>query len=322
MKTLTIPLPTTRAWHAMVLLAAWLMMLPWAATADDAGPQFAEMAGGTDALADRVVLVTGSTDGMGRELAHALGALGAHVIVHGRNRERGEAVVAAIEDQGRGSAEFIAADFASLDAVQAFADEVRSRHDRLHLLVNNAGIWRSGDDDGPRQESEDGHELVFAVNYLSHYLLTHELATLLEAGAPSRVVNVASRAQTPIDFEDPMLERDFSEGRAYAQSKLAQILFTIDLAPEFEDRGITVNSLHPASLMDTTMVRQAGVSPRATVDEGLTATMQLAVSPDLEGRTGLYFEGLDEARADDQAYDAEARRKLRALSDRLTGRAD
>lgn len=301
-------------------LGAALVLLVAGPAAAGEEPRFADMAGGADALSGKTALVTGSTDGMGRELAKSLAELGAHVIVHGRNRERGEAVVAAIEQAGRGSAEFIAADFASLEQVQEFADAVRNRHERLHLLINTAGIWRSSEDDGPRRESEDGHELVFAVNYLSHYLLTHELAPLLEAAAPSRVVNVASRAQAAIDFDDPMLEDDFSEGRAYAQSKLAQVLFTIDLAPQFEERGITVNSLHPASLMDTTMVRQAGVSPRATVDEGLTATMQLAVSPELEGRTGLYFEGLDEARADDQAYDADARRRLRVLSDSLTGR--
>src|SRR5690606_3268882 len=151
--------------------------------------------------------------------------LGAHVIVHGRNRERGEAVVAEIRQRGKGSARFYAADFASLQAVRDLAEAIRNDYERLDVLVNNAGVWNRGG----RQVSADGHELHFAVNYLAGFLLTHELLPLITDAAPSRIVNVASIAQSPIDFDDVMLERPGSASRGYGQSKLAQILFTMDL---------------------------------------------------------------------------------------------
>lgn len=266
-------------------------------------------------MSGKTALVTGSTDGLGREVAMRLGALGATVIIHGRDRERGNEVVRELES-GPGSAVFYRADFGSLDAVRDLADTVLERHDRLDLLVNNAGIWTDGSD--ARRTSDDGHELIFQVNYLAGYLLTHRLLPLLEQSTPARVVNVASAAQQPIDFDDVMLTHDFSASRAYSQSKLAQILFTMDLAEELEGSGVTVNSLHPATLMDTSMVEEAGAQPRSTVDEGADAVMQLAASPELEGRTGLYFNGLEEARANAQAYDEEARARLRALSVELT----
>lgn len=272
---------------------------------------------GTATLSGKTALVTGSTDGLGREVAKRLAALGATVIVHGRNRERGAEVVASIEGDGRGSAVFYQADLASLDEVRALAETIRANHERLDILINNAGIWTDGDD--ARRTSADGHELIFAVNYLAGYLLTHSLLPLLERSAPARIVNVASLAQQPIDFDDVMLTREFSPARAYAQSKLAQVLATVDLADELPADRVTVNSLHPATLMDTTMVEKAGATPRSTVDEGADAVMQLAVSPALAGRSGLYFNGMNEARANAQAYDPDALAKLRVLSRELTG---
>jgi NAD(P)-dependent dehydrogenase (short-subunit alcohol dehydrogenase family) len=160
------------------------------------------------------------------------------------------------------------------------------------------------------------------VNYLAGFLLTHLLLPTIRAGAPARIVNVASAGQSPIDFDDVMLTRGYSGGRAYTQSKLAQVMMTFDLARELAGTGITVNCLHPATYMDTTMVRQAGTTPISTVEEGADAILNLAVSPALEGRTGLYFNRLQEARADAQTYDPAARRQLRALSLRLTGLAE
>lgn len=270
----------------------------------------------TDAmLAGKTVLVTGSTDGLGREVARRLGALGATVIVHGRNMERGRQVVASIESDG-GAAVFYPADLGSLAEVERLAETVRANHARLDILINNAGIWTEGSD--ARRASADGHELTFAVNYLSHFLLTHALLPLIEQSAPARIINVASAAQQALDFDDVMLTEGFSATRAYSQSKLAQVLFTIDLAESLEGSGVTVNSLHPATLMDTSMVREAGIGARSTVDEGADAVMQLAVSPELEGVSGAYFNGLERARARGQAYDDEARAKLRALSFELT----
>lgn len=266
-------------------------------------------------LKESTVVITGSTDGVGRVVAQRLGTTGAKVFVHGRDKERGEKVVSAIKAKG-GKAEFIAADLSSLAETRSLADKVRAKTDRLDILINNAGI---GTANATRQTSADGYELRFAVNYLAGFLLTGLLLPLLKASAPSRIVFVASAGQQAIDFDDVMLEHGYSGMRAYCQSKLAQIIFTVDLANELKGTGVTVNSLHPATYMNTTMVRQAGVSPVSTVEQGADAILNLATSPAVEGRSGLYFNGLKESRADAQAYDAEAQQSLRQLSLELTG---
>ncbi|TAN02348.1 MAG: SDR family NAD(P)-dependent oxidoreductase [Rhizobiaceae bacterium] len=268
-------------------------------------------------LKNKVALVTGSTDGVGRLVARRLAADGARVFVHGRDKTRGESLVAAIEAEG-GKAEFLATDFSSLAEVHRLAETVRSRTNRLHLLINNAGVGTNSGGPG-RRTSADGYELRFAVNYLAGFLLTSLLLPLMKDSAPARIVNVASAGQQAIDFDDVMLERGYSGVRAYCQSKLAQILSTIDLAVRLEGTRVTVNSLHPASYMNTTMVRDAGVEPWSTVEEGAEAILNLATSPALEGRSGLYFDGLREVRANAQAYDAAAPQKLRELSLALTG---
>ena len=277
----------------------------WALTAAAADAQSVPEPG------QQVALITGSTSGLGRELALRLGAAGTHVIVHGRNRARGMEVVAAIESAG-GSARFYAADLASLEQVRSFGEAVLDDYDKLDLLINNAGIAFAQE----RSVSEDGHELHFQVNYLSHFLLTQMFLPRIRESAPSRIVNVSSGAQQAIDFDDVMLEHNFTGGRAYAQSKLAQVLHTFDLAEELDGTGVIVNALHPATLMDTPMVLNAGVTPRATIEEGANAVMQLATSPDIG--SGGYFTGLRPTRANAQAYDAEARARLKRLSEQLT----
>ncbi len=258
-----------------------------------------------------VAMVTGSTQGLGEEVAVRLGAMGYHVIVHGRNAERGEAVVAAIEAEG-GNAEFRPADFLELDQVHSLADGILNDFDRLDLLINNAGI---GSADGDMERTVDGIEPVLQVNYLAHFLLTEKLLPLLKAATPSRIINVSSAAQAPIDFDDVMLEHweptEGEIGRPYAQSKLAQILHAFDLAERLEGSGVTINALHPATFMDTYMVRRAGIEPQATVGEGADAVMQLVTD---EVGSGHYFRDMEQTRAHDQAYDPEARRKLRELS--------
>lgn len=262
----------------------------------------------------KTVLVTGSTDGLGRELARALAAEGAHVIVHGRNVERGQALVEEITKAGKGTARFFAADFASLDAVKGFADSLAKQYPKLDLLVNNAGIGVFGDK--PRGTSADGHELQFAVNYLAGWVLVHRLRPALEAAAPSRAINVASLAAEPIDFSDVMLEQPGAHKRGYGQSKLAQVMMTAEIAPEFATRGITMIAVHPATMMNTTMVRGAGVAPRTTVDEGRDAVMSLIRSPKLAA--GAFYNGAKLATPHAQAADAEARARLRTLSAELT----
>jgi NAD(P)-dependent dehydrogenase (short-subunit alcohol dehydrogenase family) len=266
----------------------------------------------------KTALITGSTDGVGRYVAGRLAADGVRVIIHGRDRARGEAVVQQITKEG-GDARLLVADLSSLAEVRSLAEAVQRDSDGLDALINNAGSGTSG---ARRELSADGFELRFAVNYLAGFLLTRLLLPALESRPSSRIVNVASAGQQPIDFADVMLSHGYSGARAYRQSKLAQIMFTIDLAQELAGRSVAVNCLHPATFMDTTMVRLSGIQPISTVEEGGAAILQLVASPSLEGRSGLYFSGLHESRADPQAYDPEARAKLRALSFKLVGLAD
>ena len=268
----------------------------------------------------QTILITGSTDGVGRHVALELATVGATVLIHGRNRERAESLLGEIRKRGNNAAALYQADLSSLTEVRGLAAAICKDHERLDVLINNAGIGsRSGG--AQRRTSAESYELRFAVNYLAGFLLTRLLLPLIVASAPARIVNVASAGQYPIDFDDVMLTRGYDGGRAYAQSKLAQIMFTVDLAHELEGSGVTVNCLHPATYMDTTMVREAGASPMSTVDEGAAAILNLVRSPALEGRSGLYFDRQRESRANPQAYDAAARDRLRHLSLELTGRA-
>ena len=270
-------------------------------------------------LSDKTVLVTGSTDGLGRETARELARRGATVLVHGRDAGRVSEVNEEIRrDTGNEDVASYVADLSSLDQVRGLADDVEREVERLDALVNNAGVAPT-----TRELSADGYELAFAVNYLSHFLLTVLLLPLLERSAPSRIVNVASIGQAPLDFDDLMLERGFDGFRAYAQSKLAQIAFTFELAERLRERGVegvTVNALHPATLMDTKMVRETFGRTRSTVEEGVEATVRLVTDPNLEGVSGRYFDGLEESRADEQAYDLSARARLWEASERLTRR--
>jgi len=260
----------------------------------------------------KTILVTGSTDGVGRWMVSKLAAQGATVLVHGRNRARGERVVADIRNAG-GNATFYAADFASLAGVRALAETLQRDLDTLDVLVNNAGVGSAG---SSRETSRDGHELRFAVNYLSGFLLTRLLLPLLVRSAPARIVNVASVGQEAIDFHDVMLTRSYDPYRAYCQSKLAQVMFTFDLAEELNTKGVTVNCLHPATFMDTTMVREAGISPTSSVEDGGAAILNLVLSQD--GKTGGYYDRTLPSRANRQAYDRTARRRLSDLSFDLT----
>jgi NAD(P)-dependent dehydrogenase (short-subunit alcohol dehydrogenase family) len=266
----------------------------------------------------KTVLVTGSTDGVGRYVAAKLASAGAKVLIHGRDAGRGKALVDEIKRAGRGEAVFYQADLSSLAGARGLAEAVIADNGRLDIFISNAGIG-SQNEGPPRQVSADGHELRFAVNYLAGFLLVYRLLPLLKASAPSRIVNVASLGQHPIDFDDVMITKGYSGSRAYAQSKLSQIMFTIDLAEELKGTGITVNSLHPATYMNTTMVRAGGITPISTVEQGGEAILHLATGDDMAGKSGLFFNGINEARANPQAYDATARKRLRALSLELTG---
>ncbi len=253
-------------------------------------------------LAEQRILVTGSTDGLGRRVAAKLAQRGATVLIHGRDPAKVEAAVA-----DTGAADGLVADLADLDAVRGLAGQVGE----LDTLLNNAGVIVP-----ERRESADGHELTFAVNYLSHFLLTALL--LDDLREPARIVNVSSIGQAPVDFDDVMLERGYDAYGAYAQSKLAQVLFTVELAERLSGREITVNALHPATLMDTKMVRDSFGRSQSTVEQGVEATLRLIEDPVLDGVSGRFFDGMRESSAHDQAYDAAARRRLWDLSEQLT----
>jgi NAD(P)-dependent dehydrogenase (short-subunit alcohol dehydrogenase family) len=266
----------------------------------------------------KTVLVTGSTDGVGRYVAARLAAAGARVLIHGRDGARAKTLAEEIKRAGHAEPAFYQADLSSLAGSRQLAEAVLAEHKRLDVFISNAGI--GSQNQGPeRQTSADGYELRFAVNYLSGFLLAHLLLPLLKASAPSRIVNVASLGQHPIDFDDVMITRGYSGSRAYAQSKLSQIMFTIDLGDELKGAGVTVNALHPATYMNTTMVRAGGITPISTVEQGGEAILHLATGDDVAGKSGLFFNGMNQAQANPQAYDAAARRQLRALSLELTG---
>jgi len=289
-------------------------------TAEGDAPTSSPSGGGTvpKMLEGKTVLVTGSTDGLGKAVALKLAEMGARVLVHGRNAERGNALAESIKKDTAGCAAFYRADLSSLAEVRKLAESIRSDVKQIDILINNAGIGSANSEGSKQREvSADGYELRFAVNYLSGYLLTRLLLPTLVNSAPARIVNVASLAQNPIDFNNVMLEREYDGGRAYGQSKLAQIMFTQDLAEELAGKNVTANSLHPATYMDTSMVRSAGVQPRSSVEEGANAVVYLATSSDLKGRSGLFFNGKREMKANAQAYDVKARAQLKALSEKL-----
>ncbi|MBM4186338.1 MAG: SDR family NAD(P)-dependent oxidoreductase [Gemmatimonadetes bacterium] len=263
----------------------------------------------------QVILITGATSGLGREVAIRLAAGGAHVIVHGRDSARAAEVVTEIASTGKGSARFYTADFASNAEVRRFAEAVLRDYPRLNVLVNNAGVALNPPDRSP---TEQGVEYRMQVNYLSGVLLTRLLLPRLLASTPARIVNVSSLSASPIDFADVQMTKNFSPMRAYGQSKLAQVMFTFDLAAELAGKGITVNALHPATLMPTKMVKEAGLPVRSTIDDGAKALLRLILDPNV-GHGG-FFDSMNPAKAHAQAYDPEARAKLKKLSDELIAR--
>jgi len=272
------------------------------------------------ALEEQTILITGATDGLGRQVAEDLARRRAQIVVHGRSRERGEATVEAIRaTTGNDRVELALADLASLVQVRGLAADIRERFERLDVVVSNAGIGTRVPGDGARAESDDGYELRFAVNYLAGFLLTRELLDLLRRSAPARIVHVASAGQMPIDFDDVMLEDGYSGTRAYSQSKLAQIMFGIELAKRVAGDGVTVNSLHPATYMPTKIVFHARGEAVSALEEGVRATVRLVADPELDGVTGRYFDGEVESAPHSQAHDASARAQLHERSRQLTG---
>ena len=265
-------------------------------------------------LAEQTVLVTGATGGLGRALVQRLAEHDVRVVAHGRSEQRLAALADDVERATGRRVDTVAADLAGLAEVDRLADTVLERYDALHVLVNNAGVG-FGAPDGERETSADGIELRFAVNHLASYHLARRLAPLLRASAPARIVQVASAGQLALDPRDPLSETSYDGVSAYRRSKLAQVMATYDLAGDLVGTDVTVTALHPATFMDTTMVRESGRAPLSSVEEGLDATWRLVADDRLDGVSGLYFDGQVEGRTDPQADDPAARAWVRALSD-------
>lgn len=261
----------------------------------------------------KIVLVTGSSDGIGRLTAMELAKEGMNVLVHGRNAEKTNQVAGEIrEATGNPEVEAFVADLSSMQGVRRLARLVSDRHDRLSILINNAGAGFAD----PRFNDE-GMELRFAVNYLAPFLLTRLLLPLLKRAAPSRIINISSAGQQALDLNDLTGQQLTDPVNAYRRSKLALIMFTIDLAEELNGSGVTVNCLHPGTYLNTKMVRRAGINPHGEAEEGAEAEVFLATSPSVG--TGKYFDGKNESTPLSQAFNPAVRRKLKELSERLIG---
>ena len=268
-----------------------------------------------------VILITGATDGLGRALADRLASRGARLILHGRDAERLATAVDEIAASGAERPRAVLADLADLRQVAQLAEDVASMTDRLDVLVNNAGIG-SGEPAGrQRSTSADGYELRFAVNYLAGFRLTMGLIPRMRVArsdGPARIVMVASLGQQPLDFGDLMLTRHYTGERAYRQSKLAQVMFGMELAHKLPASEITVNSLHPSTFMPTKMVLAEHGHSIDTLEAGVDATARLAVDPALDGKTGRFYDRQREAEPHEQAFDPVARRELWLRSLELT----
>jgi NAD(P)-dependent dehydrogenase (short-subunit alcohol dehydrogenase family) len=276
----------------------------------------------------RTCVVTGANSGIGKEIARGLAAEGSRVVMIARDPERGEAARADVSSStGNDAVELVICDLASQRQVRELGATVLARCDRLDVLVNNAGLIL-----GEKVVTEDGIETTFAVNHLATFLLTNLLLGRLRASAPSRIVTVASDAHrgAPIDFDDPGFARGYSAWRAYSQSKLANILFTRELARRNRGSGVTANCLHPG-VVRTGFGRQGPTSIRIgtkivgllllSPKKGADTALWLATSPDVEDASGGYYEKRRLTNPSRTARDPEAAKRLWELSEELVGLA-
>lgn len=274
----------------------------------------------------KVCMVTGATSGIGLVTTLALAQRGATVVAVGRSQEKGAALVEQIERQtGSATVEYMLADLSSQQEIRRLAQQFQGRYQRLDVLVNNAGgLFIS------RQQSVDGIEMTFALNHLSYFLLTNLLLDTLKVSAPSRIVNVASDAHESarLDFDDLQGQRRYSGIQAYGRSKLANILFTYELARRLAGTGVTVNTLHPgvvATNFGTNNGRLARVLRRVanlvsiSPDQGAQTSIYLATSPEVEGVTGQYFVKQKAVPSSKASYDTAAAARLWQVSEELTG---
>jgi retinol dehydrogenase 14 len=272
------------------------------------------------------VLITGGTSGIGKATAVAMAAMGANVVVVGRNQERGGAAVEEIKAQSHNeSVELMLADLSVQAEVRRLAEEFLERYDRLDVLVNNAGLVQS-----KRTETPDGIETTLAINHLAPFLLTNLLLGCLEQSAPSRVITVSSEAQRwgTMDFEDMQSRRKYRGFPVYGMTKLANIMFTYELAERLDGTGVVVNCLHPGSVGTNFGQNNRGAMAlffrtfkpfMRSPEQGADTLIWLASSPEVDGVSGKYFSDRKEIEAKKVAYDPAARRRLWEISEDLTG---
>jgi retinol dehydrogenase-14 len=277
-------------------------------------------------MAGRTVLVTGGSGGIGRATALGLATMGARVAITGRDRERTESAAREIRAAGGGQVDVFVADLSSQSEVRRLADEVLQSLSRIDVLMNNVGgYWHT------RRVTADGLERTFALNHLAPFLLTHLLLNRLKQSAPARVVTVSSNAQAMgrIDFDDLQGERSYSGGRAYNQSKLANVLFSYELARRLQATSVTANALHPGVVSTSFGAEDPAGLQRLFVPimrpfmktpaQGAATSIYLASAPDLEQVTGLYFANSKPKRSSKRSYDEAAAARLWQVSADLVG---
>jgi len=275
----------------------------------------------------QVCVVTGATSGIGKAAAAALARQGAEVIVVGRDPGRAEATAAAIQADGAPPPKVEIADLARLDQVRALAGRLNQTLDRIDVLINNAGLVLND-----RKVTPDGYEHVFAVNHLAPFLLTNLLRPKLTAPAPARVITVSSDAHTAarLDLDDPNLEHGWSSWRSYSNSKLANILFTRELARRLDGTGVTANCMHPGVVRtgfgrDARPLMRAGITIARpfmlSPERGADTIVYLASSPDVAAKTGGFYVKRQLRKPSAAACDDDTARRLWEISERLTGLA-
>ncbi len=267
----------------------------------------------------RAVLVTGSTDGIGKATALGLARMGAKILLHGRDTEKGRRVREEIaRTTGSDQLDLFIADLSSQRQVRKLAAEIVERHERLHVLINNAGTFEV-----ERGLTEDGLETTFAVNYLAPFLLTHELLELLDDSSPSRIINVASIAHlnAKVDWNNLQGERWYDGFQAYALSKLGIVLFTFELAERLKATVVTANCLHPGVIKTKLLRAGFGDYPGSSPEKGARTPIYLASSPEVEGVSGEYFMECRPVKSSQLSYNKDLQKKFWDLAETYTSTA-
>lgn len=266
-------------------------------------------------MKNKIVLITGSTDGIGKQTAIDLAQMGAHVVIHGRNPEKThQTALDIMELTGNRNVDYLVADFSSLEEVRRLSTDIHQKFGRVDVLINNAGVYQQ-----QRELTGDGFEMTFAVNHLSHFLLTHLLADLIPENAGSRVINVSSMAHSgQMDFDNLQGEKYYDGYTAYSLSKLCNILFTYEAARRFQPRGITINCLHPG-VIRTKLLRTGWGLGGAPVPAGSKTVVYLATSPSVKDITGKYFSESRQVHSSGISYNVQMQKRLWELSENLTG---